>query len=693
MVSLMKYPNSPLLIILSIVSASLCAFEASGQTDVPAAEGDDGKLVLVKDGENPLPIIVFKDAPKYTRQAADDLATYIEKTCGAKPKVIEGVPDPIPDQAVWVGYQPILQELFPKISFEFNNPEEIVIAANQNHLVIAGRDVWDPDDLSMTDFRGRKIEGAQKEYGTCNAVYTFLQRYLGVRWLWPGKDGEDIQSCETIAFSPFQYRYNPTIRQRSSIFWNLDLRRFGRIGRSPSDWCRYQRLQLDSLNAPIGGHGFGDWFKRFHKDHPEYFALQPDGTRSGYPSPKYAKMCVSNPKLWERWVDVVAEKTKQNPNLECFSSAANDGYTAGHCICENCRAWDHPDGEKQPLRWQGLAREYVALSNREIHLANELGKLLKKRFPNKDYHVVTHAYGPARPAPIDISIADNVLVSNVANFICRPGAKQMKNYEDWGKLTRNQFWRPNVGNPARWKQGGPGDARQMIKDMRFVADNGCIGILVDTIWGWRLTQGRSYYILAQLAWDPSLDGEAVLEDYYKRAFGPAVEHVKAYWELIENARRKVVNVPPLMDQYDKEVPGRPNPWAEGFNPALFERADKILAKAEESVADAPEIYMRRVDYTRASLDFLRLTSENLAIHNVDPRFLDAETNAENHKKLVDNWEKIKAIHAAYPLSLRANEFSDWGSPSHLSDIVPDKSYLVKKEKPTKDKKKKKKRNK
>ncbi|MCA1808471.1 MAG: hypothetical protein LC725_03270, partial [Lentisphaerae bacterium] len=64
----------------------------------------NAEIMIVENGKNAVPIVVFKDAPKYTRQAADDLATYIEKTSGAKPEVIEGTPNPLPEHAIWVGY-------------------------------------------------------------------------------------------------------------------------------------------------------------------------------------------------------------------------------------------------------------------------------------------------------------------------------------------------------------------------------------------------------------------------------------------------------------------------------------------------------------------------------------------------------------------------------------------------------------
>ncbi|MFN2352415.1 MAG: hypothetical protein ABR497_10760, partial [Kiritimatiellia bacterium] len=46
------------------------------------------QLVLVEDGVSRAPIVVFQDAPPFTRQAADELAAYIEKTSGARPDVI-----------------------------------------------------------------------------------------------------------------------------------------------------------------------------------------------------------------------------------------------------------------------------------------------------------------------------------------------------------------------------------------------------------------------------------------------------------------------------------------------------------------------------------------------------------------------------------------------------------------------------
>jgi hypothetical protein len=58
--------------------------------------------------------------------------------------VIDGEPKAMPERAVWIGVQPVVRTLFAKTSFDFQHPEETLIVANDKHLVIAGRDRWNP---------------------------------------------------------------------------------------------------------------------------------------------------------------------------------------------------------------------------------------------------------------------------------------------------------------------------------------------------------------------------------------------------------------------------------------------------------------------------------------------------------------------------------------------------------------------
>lgn len=84
---------------------------------VLTASASAQQLVLVENGVSRAPVILFEGAPPRTRQAAEELVAYIGQISGAECELVEGRPDPIPDHAVWVGYQPVLDELFPDLDF------------------------------------------------------------------------------------------------------------------------------------------------------------------------------------------------------------------------------------------------------------------------------------------------------------------------------------------------------------------------------------------------------------------------------------------------------------------------------------------------------------------------------------------------------------------------------------------------
>lgn len=582
---------------LTVIALSALLVTACSKQGASVAEEVSGGVLLVEEGVSLAPIIVYGDAPPRTVAAAEELADYIGRISGGRPEVIVGVPGEVPASAIWVGYQPLLDDLFPAIDFNFSRAEEVVIAAAGSHVVIAGRDRWGPEALEV-DTGLPRMEGHQLEYGTANAIYTFLQDQLGVRWFWPGPFGEDIVEMETIRIEPFEYRHAPQIRSRSGMFSYYQLGRGQGLGH---DWARRQRVKLDSLSIPAS-HGFGDWWERFGETHPEYFALQPDGTRGNYPSSRTVKMCKSNPAVWQQWLRDVEARLAENPNQNLFSAAANDGWRSGYCVCDNCRAWDHPDGEMRAYNWRGLGQEYVAMSDRQVTFANNLARLLREKYPDEEYYVVINAYGPSRPAPVEAVPDDNVILLSVANFHTRPneldsasttGQSHREQFSQWGEVAPNIFWRPNK---ARHMASMPHiSARQTIEDMQFVAAKGNMGIFVDMNWGHWATRGPMYYVLAQMAWDPSQDGEALLKDYFSRGFGPAAAYIEAYWDRMEQVFHKS-----QLGNYD---------YPELYDEALFEAAYAQLDAAAAAVADGPETYRERVEFVRMGLDYTRLVTE------------------------------------------------------------------------------------
>lgn len=624
-----------------LVLLGLAFLTMAGMSPSPAS----AEMILVGQGVSPAPVVVFQNAPPRTLEAATLLADYIGKISGQKPAVIQGEPATLPERAIWVGYQPVLKTLFPATDFEFKHPEEILIKANDKHVVIAGRDRWDPAKLDITTREGI-IRGKQQEYGTINAVLTFLQDHLGVRWFWPGDLGEDVPRRDTLILGPLDHRYHPQILSRGGLFNFSSLGNKG-YGKS-HEWTLRQRLQLDSFETP-GGHGFGDWWDRYHSMHPEIFALQPDGTRSGFPNPHNAKLCMSNPKVWELWLENVAEALAKDPHLTVFNASPNDGWASGHCVCANCSAWDHPDGEPRVFNWYKRNEKRPATSDRDVTFANKLAALLKEKYPGKNYRVLILSYGHSRPVPVKARPADNVIMSLVANFLGRTGLVDRgstrgdtyrQQFEGWSKILPAMIWRPNTGSPVGWQQGLPDlSVRQTIQDFKDVAAANCIGVFVDAIWEHWATLGPQHYVMAQLTWNPRADADAILNDYYSRAFGPAAGPVREYFEELEAARMAITRLEPDMDVFE---------FPRLYTSELLAQSQARLDRALEA-APAGSIYARRVAFIQAGLAYTKLVVANISLMDGYWKKKDPAAAAQ----VLANWAEIEKVIASQPGAINA----------------------------------------
>lgn len=356
--------------------------------------------------------------------------------------------------------------------------------------------------------------------------------------------------------------------------------------------------------------------------------------------------------MWEQWLADVEAKLRKDPTLTEFNASPNDGWSSGHCVCEQCRAWDHPDGEPRLMHWHKHRKTRPALSDRHVTFANKLAERLKQRYPDKDYRVMMLCYGHSRPAPIKARPADNVIMVSVANFYGRAelvdrgstwGTTHRDQLAAWGKLARHVMWRPNTGSPAGWQQGLPDlSISQTIRNIQFAARNHCVGIYIDAVWEHWATHGPQYYVMTQLIWNPTLDGQDVLDDYYQRAFGPAASNVRAYFELLENARMKFVK--------EHGYGGGVFNFPKLYSDTLLKRADEHLTKAASRAESASTIYRQRVAFVRAGLTYSGLLIDTINRMESYWRKKD-ETIA---KRVLSNWENMQRLCEQNPYAI------NWG---------------------------------
>jgi hypothetical protein len=144
--------------------------------------------------------------------------------------------------------------------------------------------------------------------------------------------------------------------------------------------------------------------------------------------------------------------------------------------------------------------------------------------------------------------------------------------------------------------------------------------------------------LAQLAWDPQIDASAVMDDYYRRGFGPAAAELKAYWTLMERTRTEfMVELPNRLRAFD--IPRK-------YTPELLAQAQSLLDRADEKLADAPEIYRRRVAFVRCGLDYTRLVVDTR--RKMQKVEASKGEDAEAVAQVLASWEAAARLRETFP---------------------------------------------
>jgi Domain of unknown function (DUF4838) len=392
-------------------------------------------------------------------------------------------------------------------------------------------------------------------HGTRYAVTTFLEDRLGVRYLWPGELGKVVPHRDTIVVADFEYRFTPPLAQRRirSMGYHdrlqVGLDRIGftredyerlrseaqRTQADSPDWFGWQRLG-GSLNMN-GGHAFGHLWGKYGKDHPEWFALQPNGSRDQSRNPDRARLCISNPELIAAIAREKIEELNRNPQLLGVSVGPNDGGRTTFCTCPKCEALDSARGRKILLSdFSGKARrdfEHVSLTDRMVYFWNAIAEQVGKVHPNK--LLIVDAYSVYAAPPVQRKLHPNLVVRFASLGYQSDDYRQesLRDWDGWSKATKRIYFRPNLMLLGR-RDGLPLlYVHKFGADFRYLAGHGMMGTDFDSCCHNWATQGLNYYVVARLHWNPEQDVDALIDDYCRAGFGPAAKSVRRYFDRLE----------------------------------------------------------------------------------------------------------------------------------------------------------------
>lgn len=523
------------------------------------------------------------------------------------------------------------------ISLEKLGPEGMIVKTLGNTVIVSGKD----------------------EGGLRHATYAFLEE-LGCRYLWPGETGKVIPKKETLYIQETDIREEPKLVYRNirdSLPTSPRLREGAiRIGLNPEKYAEIFIRSMQSGTLDDGwfawhkmgshrefyrGHSFGDYWKKYGKEHPEWFALQPSGTRDQSLSPERARLCHSNRELINEIIKNKIQELEKNPKQEGVSICLNDGGYTTFCLCENCRKLDPPEGSKIKLSdyttgtpWEF---EYVSLTDRVLWFSNQIAEGLSKVFPDK--HLGFYAYSCYSAPPLKIKPHPNLVIFLVPGTYTSENGRQqaLKYWNDWAKYGNKVFWRPNCLLANRRYMVPQNFSHKICEDMKYFYNKGMVGTDFDScLHHWAL-MGLTYYVLAKAHWNPDkINVDFIIDDYCEKGFGEASKYIKQYFQIIEEvtdeAARKEVSI------------------LEIYNEDILKKLKSCLEKAEEisKTIDNKEVY-ERVKFLQTGLKFGELQIKKYKISQLKE---DDKSKKEMIETVNKEWVSLlKTIAEESPLAV------------------------------------------
>ena len=572
---------------------------------LPAVACSGGELTLVADGQSHAVIVLADKPSSAAREAGNLLQTLVARSSGAKLPVVNerALSDVRVDGGkleasvagnrltafVLVGQSKLAAQL--GATSEGLGPGGILLRTYPNALVLQGADDATPADPD----------------GTHHAVTTFLEDVLGVRCLWPGDLGLVVPSHRTIAVPAMDRRFTPRIGQRkirNSHYSDRIQAGLDYLGLTKADldrqtaaaktdeWFAWQRL-----GGSVGitaGHAFGYTWEKYHQEHPEWFAMQPNGSRDlSNLTPARARLCKSNLALIDSLARDKIEELRRTGG-KAVSLCPNDGGGATFCQCPECKRLDPSEGRPIML-WDRVSKppkdfQYVSLTDRMVWFWNRLAERIGKDYPDAWFGV--YAYSAYKAPPVKEKLHRNLAVGFVGvNYASEKDRQQARSdWEAWSKMASKLYWRPNLllfgrrtGTPAVY-------VHKLADDLRFFAQRSLVGTDFDSCTHNWATEGLNFYVLSRLLWNPDADVDGMVDDYCQTGFGRSWREVRQYFARIEELTSKIAS-----EELSVTAP---------YTPAVVAELKDLLDAADKGADD--DTIRRRVTFLRRGLELAAL---------------------------------------------------------------------------------------
>ena len=603
-----------------------------------------GEIVIVKK-QTAHSVIVRGNNTMICKMAVDTLQKNLEKSSGAKLKVFSAAKiSSIPEKMNRIIVGDCAYARSKGIIAKDMLPEQYIVKASGKDLFLLGHNKISKGSVTGAPSRKHpKMDYRQVSPATLWAANAFLDRIVGVRYLWPGEKGIYVPRKTTIEV-PQKYflQERPPLERRQ--FWFAGKNTDSERDAMNTFLMNHQQGSRIKTNFV---HAFDHWWKRYSKKHPEIFAKSPEGKRIyPYGKPVLAKFCISNPQVEK----LMLKEWRDAGKPDLWNIGTNDG--PGFCTCEKCRKLDDPQSSKYTA--EQIWRKKADLSRRYVQLWNRLMKQMKKENPK--VKLFTFGYGAYKKFPENMHLEDGFLVAVVPPDYEKEGINIWKG---WGRSGAELFLRPNWWHTLWLSPYLPLD--KAGKYFRMAKKNKMVGYEFDAVNGTWGTQAPYYYLIARMSYRPDLTIQQIKEEFAS-AFGKGAPEILKYLDYWESYTDKVgsgvveeenTKAGGLYSKVCKKYRLRNSPLYGTWETLPYLYPDKVIAPAEKLLDQAGSKIdpsnkdaLYKLKFLKDGLKHMKATRDCVSSFRVRP-VGKTQQHKDNYAKLLELREELSKRHVIW----------------------------------------------
>ena len=595
-------------------------------------------------------VLVAERATSPTRFAAGELTNFLSRVFGAAVPVVKtptaGMKQIVVGTNAWSAAEGLDPAALAK-------PDSFLIRATADRLYLCGCDGgcrWFEEVMA----KGRSHGLLGGERASLFAVYEFLEKSCDCRFYFPGELGEIVPRASRVKVPLGTTTHVPDLLIRRYYHPENDLYHGAKGWIAGNEHTFTKGLALNWLRLRMGTfdipccHGINRYYylDRFGKTHPEYFALENGRRQTMTEGHMVGQLCHSSA-VWDELYRDVTSYLRGEP-------AKTRGIIG----------WD---GKNYGWSWQFRGRICDIMPQDGLHIcqcdlckanfggtAEGIGEWIWKRtadFANRlvtdgftDVQVTQSAYGRLQHVPAT-DIPSNVLVT-----VAERGPWSFATPQEFDReIDEIAAWQRKLGGRKTWiwtyidKYGAMniphipcGTPRASAAFYRKAAPY-VYGLYGESEMDRFLYNALDIYVLSRICWDPSVDTDAVIAEFFDRMFGRAAKEMTEISDLLERKWLFEVAAHTVMTAVGPTArpPDERELWNKVYSPDVIADLTRRFDRAAACVG-ADSLEGRRVAlYRREWLDPLAKAASDY-LENSDPQAALRRDAASTRPQLVAN---------------------------------------------------------